>query len=226
METINTANDLVAQLTGTLKSRDDLRLKNLQQAAGLAAMEKSSMEREQARLAKKYGANSVQASAADERLALMGQESQALAADIARASLPVPATEAGKFVVYGRITDAQGKGLRGLKVTATDANGSALAIGSSKAEGLFEVRVPMTTQKRTAGKEAQAARKAGEPAAVATPLPVTFQLVITGSKLQRPYTSPETITATAGRLAFREITLPVNTGRSKSERPQPKKKKT
>jgi hypothetical protein len=214
METINTANDLVAQLTGTLKSRDDMRLKNLQQAASLAAIEKSSMEREQARLTKKYGANSAQASAAADHLTLLGQESQALAADITRASLPVPATEAGKFVVYGRILDAQGKGLSSLKVTATDAKGSALATGSSKAEGVFEVSVPLT-QKRITGKEAAAAKKEGAAAKIiegeaasAPPPTVSFQLVITGSKLQQPYTFPETMTATDGRLAYREIVLP------------------
>src|SRR5215471_16451030 len=114
METINTANDLAAQLTATLKSRDDLQLKNLQQAASLAAIEKTSMEREQARLAKKYGANSAQASAAADRLNLMARERDALAADIARASTPAPATKAGEFVVYGRILDAQGKGVPSL----------------------------------------------------------------------------------------------------------------
>jgi hypothetical protein len=220
METINTANDLVAQLTGTLKSRDDMRLKNLQQAASLAAIEKSSMEREQARLAKKYGSNSAQATAAAEHLILLDQESQAMATDIARASLPVPAAEAEKFVVYGRILDAQGKGLSGLKVTATDAKGAALATGSSKVEGVFEVTVPVTTQKRTTGKEAEAAKKESEAAAVAPPPPVSLQLVITGNKLWQPYTSPETITAVSGRLAYREITLPDMVRRPESARPQ------
>ncbi len=225
METINTANDLVAQLKGSLQSRDDVRLKNLQQAASLAAMEKASMEREHARLAKKYGANSAQVAVAASRLTLMAQENDALAADIARASLPVPATEVGKFVVYGRITNAQGKGLSGLKVTATDAKGSVLASGSSKAEGLFEARVPLTTKKRTAGKEAAATKKEDEKAAEASLPPVSFQLVITGSKLRQPYTSSETITAVSGRLAYREITLPDTVGRTESARTETERKK-
>lgn len=218
METTNTANDLVAQLVGTLQSRDDMRLANLKQAASLAALEKSAMEKEQARLAEKYGANSAQASAAAARLTLLDQESAALDADIARASIPVPATDAGTFVVYGRIFDAQGKGISGAKVTARDAKGSALASDASKAQGMFEVRVPLVTQ-------IQAAKKEGE-AAAAPPSPVSFQLVITERKLEQPYTSPETITATPGRLAFREITLPGSVGHSESARTQSKKKKT
>lgn len=183
------------------------------------------MERERARLAKKYGANSAQASAAAEHLTLLGQERQTLAADIARASLPVPATEAGMFVVYGRIITAQGKGLSGLKVTATDVKGSVLSSGSSKAEGLFEARVPLTTKKRTVGEKAVPTKKENEGAAEASPPSVSFKLVITGSKLRQAYTSPETITAVPGRLAYREITLPDTVGRTERARTHAERKK-
>jgi hypothetical protein len=223
METTNLANDLVAQLTGTLKSRDDMRLTHLKQAASLAALERSALEREQKRLVKRYGANSSQASAAAGRLTLLDQESAALAADIARASIPVPAVEAGTFVVYGRIFDAQGKGVSGAKLTATDAKGSALADGRSKDQGMFEVRVPLLSQTKAGKKKEQADKREAE--AAAPPEPVGFQLVITGGKLAQPYTSPETITATTGRLAYREITLPDSTLGGEGDQPKAKKKK-
>jgi hypothetical protein len=201
MDTTNTANDLATELAGILQSRDATRLAQLKQAASLAGAQRSAMETEQKRLMGKYGAGSPQAAAAAQRLALLDQDTTALAGSIARASTPVPAIEAGKCVIYGRLLDAQGKGVSGAKLTATDANGSAIASGASKAQGIFEISVPLQSSRKSTVKAAEEAA----PASV-----VTVQVVITSKDLAQPSTFPETITCIAGRIAYREITLPDN----------------
>jgi hypothetical protein len=199
MQTTNTSNDVVTKLTGTLASRDAMRLTQLKLAASLVAAERSAIDGEQKRLAKKYGAASPQAVAAANRLTQLDQESAALTADITRTSSPVPAVEAGSFLVCGKIFDAQGKGVSGAKLTAAETSGAELASGTSNVQGAFELRVPLAAQKK-AGKK--------EDVAPVAEVPVSFQLVITGENLDQPYTYPETFTAAAGRLTYREITLP------------------
>jgi len=202
MDTTNPTNDLATQLAGTLQSRDGLRLAQLKQAASLSAAQKSAMEKEQQRLARKYGASSTQAAAAADRLTALNLESDALADMIARASTPVPVVEPGQFVIYGRLFDPTGAGVSGAKLTANDTNGSPIATGTSKAQGVFEVNVPLQSKGKSS-------RKAADEATVDSP--VTVQIVITGKTLPQPYTLPQTITSVAGRSGYLEITLPDST---------------
>ncbi len=200
MEANFTANDLMARVAGALEDRDSARLAELTRAASLVAAEKTAMEAEQKRLAKKYGANSSQAAEASGRLAALEEQHASLAADVIRAGTPTPALEAGTFVVYGRVLDAQGNGVSGAKVVATDASGSSLATATSKSKGLFELRVPLQSRKKTIKKQGQEEDQAAE-------TPVSFHLVVTARHQERPYTSPEILTAVSGRLAYREINL-------------------
>jgi hypothetical protein len=198
MPSTNTPNDLARQLAATLASRDATRLTQLKFAASLAAAEQSALQNEQKRLSAKYGATSAQATAAASGLKTLGTENDALTSAIARSSVELPKSDAGQFLVTGTILDANGKGLRGAKITATDANGKALASGSSKVQGQFELRVPVKAPAKPAANEA-----AAQP-------PVSLQLVIAHKSLQQPYTYPETFAAVGGRLAYRQIPLTGN----------------
>jgi hypothetical protein len=202
MEITNSTNDLATQLAATLQGRDDLRLSQLKNVASLAAAQRSAMEAEQKRLIEKYGAESPQASAAQNRIAMLDQESATLNDSITRAALPVPALDPESFVVYGRILDAAGIGVGGAKITANNAAGSALSSSTSKAQGIFELRIPSRSIRRKTGKGAAQPQDAS---------PTTIQLVATGKNIQRAYAFPETMRWIAAGLAYREITLPAKT---------------
>jgi hypothetical protein len=196
-----TTNDLVTQFSGALESRDATRLSELKRTVSLVAAEKAAMQIEHARLMKKYGANSQQATEASGRVSALEQQRTGLASDVIRAATTTPAVEAGIFVVYGRVLDAQGNPVSGATVAAKGTNGSSLASSTSKSQGAFELRVPLGASKD--------ATKIDSLSAV-TVSPVSFQLVVTSSSLELSYTAQEILSGVSGRLAYREITLPDN----------------
>jgi len=194
-----TVNDLVTQFAGVLESKDATRLTELKRAASLVAAEKVAMQTEGKRLAAKYGANSKQAEEAAALVAALEQQQASLAADVIRAGTPTPAVEAANFVVYGRVFDAQGKGVSGAKVLATDVNDGSLASTTTTSQGVFELSVPLQSRKKSAKTESVDA---------AAQTSVSFQLLVSAKNLDRPYTSSETLTGLPGLLAYREIRLP------------------
>jgi len=200
-----TINDLVTQLSGSLESRDAIRLAELKRTASLATAEKAAMQTEYARLVKKYGANSQQATEASGRVSALEQQRAGLAGDVTRAATPTPAVEAGVFVVYGRILDDLGGEVAGAKVVAATTDGSALASTSSKSQGMFELRVPLQARKKAAKEEK---KDQAEEASV------SFQIVVTAKNLERPYVSAEILTGVSKRLAYREIALPGSSKKS------------
>ena len=202
MDTTPTTNDLATQLAASLRDRDDLRLAQLTNVASLVAAQRNAMEAEQKRLIEKYGPESPQASAAQNRIAMLDQESAGLNDSITRAGIPLPATDPETFVVYGRILVAAGTGVSGAKITANGADGSALASSTSKAEGVFEIRIPSRSSRSKTKKGDAQPQDAS---------PTTIQLVITSKNIQRAYIFPETMRWIAAGLAYREVTLPANT---------------
>lgn len=192
--------ELVGQFTSALETKDNARLAGLKQAASLVAAEQAVMQTEAKRLEAKYGEKSKQAQEVLVLVGALGQQQASLAADVIRAGTPTPRVDPANFVVYGRILDAQGSGVSGAEVAAVDAHGSPLAEVATIAQGSFEMTVPLKSSKRSA--------KAESADAAAAPAPVSFQLVVNAKNLERPYTSPETLTGVAGMLAYREINLP------------------
>jgi hypothetical protein len=199
MENTATTNDVAGQISEALESRDAARLTELNRAVSLVAAEKTAMEAESKRLAKKYGENSKPATEATARTMSLAEQHASFTADAIRASIPTPALDASTFVVYGRVLDVQGNGVSNAKVAAMDPNGASLASSTTKHQGAFELRVPLQSRRKILKKE-------GEPAAA--DIPVSFQLVVTEKSLERPYHSTEILTGASGRLAYRDITLP------------------
>jgi len=191
--------DLFSQVSGVIESRDATRLAALEQAAALLALEKTAMQAENDRLAAKYGKDSRQAQDGSGRIAALEQQQASVASDLRRASTPIPSPEPGTFVVYGRVIDAQGRGLTGAKIVAASASGSSLASASTKGLGAFELRVPLTSKRKARIK----AEKGSQDEST-----VNFQLVVSAKNLDRPYTPPEVLTAVSERVAYREIGLP------------------
>jgi hypothetical protein len=191
--------DVLSQVSGVMESRDATRLAALQQAASLLALEKTAMQSESERLAAKYGKDSTQAQDAAGRVAAQAQQQAIVAADLLRASTPIPAPEQGTFVVYGRVIDAQGKGVTGAKIAAAGTSGSSLASTSTKGQGSFELRVPLASKRKASIKTDKASPDEST---------VSFQLVVSAKSLDRPFTSPEVLTAVSERVAYREISLP------------------
>jgi len=147
-----------------MESRDATRLAALQQATSLLALEKTAIQAESDRLAAKYGKDSQQGQGATSRMAAQAQQQAAVVADLLRASTPVPSPEQGTFVVYGRVIDAQGKGLTSAKIVAAGINGSSLVSTSTKGQGAFELRVPLTSRRKASNKAEKGllGRKHGE----------------------------------------------------------------
>lgn len=191
--------DVLSQVSGVMESRDATRLAALQQAASLLALEKTALQAESDRLASKYGKDSQQAQDAAGRMAAQTQQQVAIASDLLRASTPIPSPEQGTFVVYGRVIDAQGKGVTGAKIVAAGTSGSSLASSSTKSHGSFELRVPLASKRRASIKTDKGSTDETT---------VSFQLVVSAKSLDRPYTSPEVLTAVSERVAYREISLP------------------
>ncbi len=193
-----TTPDVLSQVSGVMESRDATRLAALQQAASLLALEKTALQAESDRLAAKYGKDSQQAQDAAGRIAAQTQQQAAIASDLLRASTPIPSPEQGTFVVYGRVIDAQGKGVTGAKIVAAGTSGSSLASSSTKSQGSFELRVPLASKRRASVKTDKGS---------ADETTVNFQLVVSAKSLDRLYTSPEVLTAVSERVAYREISL-------------------
>jgi hypothetical protein len=197
-----TTPDVLSQVSGVMESRDVARLAALEQTASLLALEKTAMQAESDRLAAKYGKDSQQAQDAAGRMAAQAQQQAAVASDLLRASTPIPAPEQGTFVVYGRVIDAQGKGVTGAKIVAAGTSGSSLASTSTKSQGSFELRVPLASKRKASIKTDKGSTEEST---------VNFQLVVSAKSLDRPYTSPEVLTAVSERVAYREIGLPDTT---------------
>jgi len=191
--------DVLSQVSGVMESRDATRLAALEQAASLLALEKTAVQAESDRLAAKYGKDSQQAQDAAGRMAAQAQQQAAVGSDLRRASTPIPSPEQGTFVVYGRVIDAQGKGVTGAKIVAAGTSGSSLASTSTKSQGSFELRVPLASKRKASMKADKASTDEGT---------VNFQLVVSAKSLDRPYASPGVLTAVSERVAYREISLP------------------
>lgn len=70
---------------------------------------------------------------------------------------------------------------------------------STKSQGAFELRVPLTSRRKASNK----AEKGSQDEST-----VNFQLVVSAKSMDRPYTWPEVLTAVSERVAYREIGLP------------------
>ena len=171
----------------------------LRETRSRRVLEKAAIQAESDRLAGKYGKDSQQAQGATSRMAAQAQQQAAVAADLLRASTPIPSPEQGTFVVYGRVIDAQGKGLAGAKIVAADTSGSSLASTSSKGQGAFELRVPLTSRRKARNKAEKGSQEEST---------VNFQLVVSAKSMDRPYTWPEVLTTVSERVAYGEIGLP------------------
>src|SRR5215813_3771590 len=147
MRTTLTIKELVKQFSGALESRDATRLTNLRLAMSLSTAEKTAMQTEHARLVKKYGENSRQAVEAAARITVIETENASLAAQVIRAGIPIPATAADEFVVYGRVLDTKGTSVTDARLTAVDGSGASLAKASVGSQGVYELRVPLKPRK-------------------------------------------------------------------------------
>jgi hypothetical protein len=201
--TINQPEDLVAALIAAPENADSLRLTQLQRFFDLNAAEHTGLQLEQTRLEAKYGEGSPQAVAAAARLAGLNRERASIDAELARASMPVPASSADRFIIFGRVLSLTGEVVGGVKVAAVDAAGNQLAAVAVGDRGAFALPVPVT-----------------KPSTIGTPdhPPATqptgpFHLQVFGPKELLVFKGEEEFDAVGDRIAYREIIV------SKSARP-------
>jgi hypothetical protein len=188
---------IASVLAGAPAVADDLRRAEVQRLASALEAERAALEAERLRLVGKYGAGSPPAQAAAARLAWHEQELAGLREELFRASIPVPETAPDRFVVYGRVLDAAGRDVRGVRVAAVNQAGKELAHAQSGQLGVFAIKVPLRPPA-----SAEVITPAGEADGL-----VRFRLQAdrkTGPSLK----DEEVFVAAGDRLAYRELVLP------------------
>jgi hypothetical protein len=185
-----------------------LRTQGIQDLSKSVQDHAAALKVEQSRVITLHGAKSHQAILTNERLIQQSALSEAVAGELQQSQVRVPQPSSNEFIVYGRVLDSTGHALKGMEVSATDPSGSILVNALSDSNGRFELHV-------AAASSAPAA--AGEAAPVISPRkkrsprkrPPTFQLVVVDKKRATILRSPEILTATAGKMANREVKMPV-----------------
>jgi hypothetical protein len=177
---------------------------------------------EQARVISRYGRNSAEAKAVQNRIAAHAARGQVIAAEMRRSEVPAPQPSPDAFIIYGIVTDEVGKPRKGIEVAAVRAGYPSLVTAITDPEGRFELDVPVrgkaSSQKESASRAAD--RKARQKSAEVDKQKIEeteaqeaetpaaglqgFQLVLT-DKSKATYRYPEVFQPKGGLLAYREI---------------------
>src|SRR5262249_50653119 len=178
-------------------SADGLRLAQLKRFSDVNDAERAGLQLEQKRVQAKYGEGSPQAAAAAARLAGLDRERALIGTELERASMPVPASGADRFVVFGRVLNSTGEAIGGAKVVAMDAAGIQLAATSASDRGAFTLAVPVT-------KPGTVGTPDHPPAAQPTG---AFHLQVLDSKGQLVFKGEEEFDAVGDRIMYFEFWL-------------------
>jgi hypothetical protein len=146
---------------------------------------------EQARLAALHGPRSDQARLAQAKVDRFARAGAALAAEVARADLPVPAANPAGFVVYGRVLARTGNAVPGLHVAAVNSQNASLGSGKTGDKGEFLFTVPV-------------APISGNPA-LNSGTQTQFRLQVSDRQQKMLLLATEVLEAVAGRMAYREL---------------------
>lgn len=140
MKSKDNATPDVAAIFGETFSRADKALVSIAESISENyEMQESSFKLEQSRLAAKYGAGSQQAKMTQSRLDLLKRQRSEIKLHLGRFSVATPKTSADTFVVYGRIINQDGEGIRGLKVSVINKKLEAVGHDTTDENGLFSV---------------------------------------------------------------------------------------
>jgi hypothetical protein len=140
------ANSVIRQrLPESLPSANDLRLGGLQGLAQAVQAHVDSLQREQRRIAAKYGADSIQASAAQSALTTVQARQPIVQAELTRSQITPPKADASVAILYGRILDQSSAPVAGaaLSVTGSTATGAQFSFKTKTSDaGQFILRLP------------------------------------------------------------------------------------
>jgi hypothetical protein len=206
--TLNKGNDLVAALSNAPQAADDQQLALLRRLADFNTAQRAALAAEQTRLASKYGAGSLQATAAAARVARAVAERSSIDSVLARRAVSTPTTRPDAHVVYGRVVDAAGAPLSAVTVAAVKATGTRLAETSSTDSGVFELSVPLAKQA-----DAPTGTKESAPIVALSDTsspPLSFQLELSRPSA-RPFKVPETFLCVGDRMDYRDLVVPAGT---------------
>jgi PASTA domain-containing protein len=115
----------------------------LSHADEIAASQSVRLNRESLRLARKYGVGSPEAIRAGSRVDQHKSYRRALAAELDRATIPVPPSDPDAATVYGRVFSADGKPQSGKTIEAADDEGKVLASAAAGTDGTYLMRIPL-----------------------------------------------------------------------------------
>jgi hypothetical protein len=133
------------RLPESLPAANDLRVAGLQGLAQAVQAYIDSLQREQTRIAAKYGADSIQASAARSNLATVQARQPIVQAELARSQITPPKADASVAILYGRILDQSSAPVAGaaLAVTGSTATGANFSFKTTASDdGQFILRLP------------------------------------------------------------------------------------
>jgi PASTA domain len=110
----------------------------------IAVAQSVRFKREALRLARKYGAQSPRAIGALSRIDLHNVYRRALARELARATVPVPAVDAAAATLYGRVLGADDEPQRKFVVQALDsASGKTAGRAVTGSDGVYLITIPL-----------------------------------------------------------------------------------
>jgi hypothetical protein len=156
----------------------------LSHADEIAAVQSVRLNRESLRLNRKYGAGSPEAIQAGRRMDQHKSYRRALVMEFDRATVPVPASDAGAATAYGRVFSADGKPQPGMVVEAVGAaDGKALGRATTGADGAYLIKVPVES-------------------------PQTLSLRVLSGDTQGAATESDPVRVDKGTRVFRDLRIP------------------
>ncbi len=203
-----TFTEIAKGLNQGLESADPARLAGLQTLRRVRAIKDVCLEREQARLAKKYGANHPRLREIAARRKANAVLEREVELQISRAQTPAVAADPNAWTLHGYVRDAGLIGQQDLTVALYDQNGrwiEELGQACTDTHGYFRLTVAGAEPKAEGESVEVATEKLSRTAGGRTGL--VAYIHVTNGAAATPYVDPESITPKLGAVLYREIIL-------------------
>ncbi len=116
--------DILRSIEDVFETVEDERARGLERVKTIQDVKNGSLERESARLTKKYGEDHPRVQKIESRLTYNQSLMKDLAVEIDRSKAEVPAIDANTWMVHGRVLDETRIGIEGLTVSLFDEKGN------------------------------------------------------------------------------------------------------
>lgn len=133
--------DFVKQLGDVPAVADRVRLTVLEQTKAIATTKERRLGRELAIKTAQRGEDDAQVKALKKRLEIRSIEGHQLQAQIERNEIPMPERQPDRFILHGRIVNAEDRGQPGLTVSAIEDHGEVVTFDCTDKRGYFKLEI-------------------------------------------------------------------------------------